>query len=290
MRMPSKDKPMTTISNKTFDQERALYGEQDLRLEKCRFAGPADGESALKEVSNIQAIDCEFELRYPLWHLHKGSLTNCHMTETCRAALWYAHDVTLTDCRLHGIKVVRECDRIAMKKCEINSQEFGWFCRHLDMYDCRLVSEYPFLRSSGLTLEELNMRGKYSFQYVSDSHLAHCVLDTKDAFWHCHNVTVEDCLIKGEYLAWYSDGLTLINCHIEGTQPLCYCRNLKLINCTMLDCDLAFENSEVQADIKGHIASVKRPRSGEIVADSIGGIIDAQALPGQDCRISERQL
>ena len=37
--------------------------------------------------------------------------------------------------------------------------------------------------------------------------------------------------------------------------------------------DLSFEYSEVEADIKGHIDSVKNPKSGIIVADSVGEII-----------------
>ena len=67
--------------------------------------------------------------------------------------------------------------------------------------------------------------------------------------------------------------LTLINCKIIGTQPLCYCKNLKLINCTMEDTDLSFEYSEVEADVKGHIISVKNPKSGTITADSVGEVI-----------------
>ena len=116
-------------------------------------------------------------------------------------------------------------------------------------------------------------------------------MDTKDAFWHGENITVENSVVKGEYLAWFSDGLTLINCKIIGTQPLCYCKNLKLINCTMEGTDLAFEYSDVEADIKGHILSVKNPKSGTIIADSVGeiiredSIIDAQGkvlLRGQE--------
>ena len=41
----------------------------------------------------------------------------------------------------------------------------------------------------------------------------------------------------------------------------------------MEDTDLSFEYSEVEADIQGHIVSVKNPKSGRIVADSIGEII-----------------
>ena len=98
-------------------------------------------------------------------------------------------------------------------------------------------------------------------------------LDTKDAFWHSKNVTVVDTTLKGEYLAWFSEGLTLINCHITGTQPLCYCKDLKLINCTMEGTDLSFEYSDVEAEIRGHVDSVKNPRSGNITLDSVGEII-----------------
>ena len=40
---------MQTIENKTFDEERALYGANGLIVKNCRFDGPADGESAFKE-------------------------------------------------------------------------------------------------------------------------------------------------------------------------------------------------------------------------------------------------
>ena len=84
--------------------------------------------------------------------------------------------------------------------------------------------------------------------------------------------------MKGEYLGWFSENLTLIGCKIIGTQPLCYCKNLKLVNCTMEDTDLSFEYSDVEADVKGHILSVKNPRSGRIIADSVGEIISGDAV------------
>ena len=86
-------------------------------------------------------------------------------------------------------------------------------------------------------------------------------------------MTVKDSIINGEYLGWYSEGLTLERCRIEGTQPLCYAKNLTLIDCEMVGCDLAFENSEVEASIRGHVDSIKNPRSGRIVVDSVGEVI-----------------
>jgi hypothetical protein len=42
--------------------------------------------------------------------------------------------------------------------------------------------------------------------------------------------------------------------------------------------DLSFEYSDVQADVKGHILSVKNPRSGTITADSVGEVIFGDAV------------
>ena len=116
------------------------------------------------------------------------------------------------------------------------------------------------------------MKAKYSFQYAEDVIVYDSFLDTKDAFWHTKNVTVKNSVVKGEYLGWYSKNLTFVNCKIIGTQPLCYAENLKLIDCETENCDLSFENSLVDAEIKGRIMSVKNPM-GKIVADEIGEII-----------------
>jgi hypothetical protein len=42
--------------------------------------------------------------------------------------------------------------------------------------------------------------------------------------------------------------------------------------------DLAFENSDVHAEIRGHVDSIKNPKSGTIIADSIGKTILDNAL------------
>ena len=45
--------------------------------------------------------------------------------------------------------------------------------------------------------------------------------------------------------------------------------------------DFSFEYSDVDADIAGNIISVKNPRSGRIVADSVGEVIWGDAV--MDC-------
>ena len=41
----------------------------------------------------------------------------------------------------------------------------------------------------------------------------------------------------------------------------------------MIDCDLSFERSEVEADVVGHITSVKNVYGGYVRAESIGEFI-----------------
>lgn len=273
------------IENRNFDEERVLYNLKDSTVVGCTFAGEADGESALKECRNVSIRDCRFSLRYPLWHARKYDLEGCVMDEGVRAPIWYSLRGNIKNCTVKGIKCLRECDQTRIENCDIVSDEFGWRCR--DVYVCggSITSSYLFFQSSNITLEDFRMKGKYSFQYVENLEIRDSELDTKDAFWHAKNVRVENSTVKGEYLGWFSENLTLINCHIIGTQPLCYCKGLKLVNCTMEGTDLSFEYSEVEADIIGHIDSVKNPAKGYIKADSIGQVITDDSIMDNNCRI-----
>ncbi len=270
---------MTIIEKQTFDGERALYGAKDLVVTQCRFDGPADGESALKEAANIETNKCFFNLRYPFWHVQGLKIKDCELTELCRAALWYSDHITITDTKLHGIKALRECRDAVLRNCDIISPEFGWSVTNIEMYDTTAKSEYFMMRSENIRFENVDFTGKYSFQYIKNAVFENCRFDTKDAFWHGENVLVKDSVVKGEYLAWYANGLTFENCKIIGTQPLCYCKNLKLINCEMVDADLCFEKSDVFAEVTTPVLSIKNPRSGKITVPAVGEVImdDADA-------------
>lgn len=264
---------MTTITNKTFDKERVLCAAQDILVKDCAFDGPADGESAFKEGRDIAVDHCFFNLRYPFWHDTGLKIENSEMTEFCRAALWYSENVEINDTKLHGIKALRECANIKMRGCDIVSPEFGWSVRGITMETCTAESEYFMMRSDHLNFRDVRFKGKYSFQYITDSVFDNCVFDTKDAFWHGKDITVRNSIVKGEYLAWYSENITFENCKIIGTQPLCYCKNLKLINCEMIDTDLSFERSEVEAALTAPIVSIKNPLSGHIYVPEVGELI-----------------
>ncbi len=244
----------------------------------CIFAGPQDGESVLKECRNIEVKNSTFSLRYPFWHVRDVLIENCDFDENARASLWYDENGIMKNCRVNSIKMLRECKNMSISDSQITSLEFGWKCDGLTIENTSITSEYIFLDSKNANIDGLTMKGKYSFQYMENLTIKNSNLDTKDAFWHSKNVTVTDSIVKGEYLAWFSEGLTLIRCHIIGTQPLCYCKNLRLIDCTMEGCDLSFEYSDVEATVKGHVDSIKNPKSGKITVDSVGEIIREDAV------------
>lgn len=265
---------MQIVQNQIFDQERAFYGSKGIKIIDCKFDGEADGESAFKESSNIEAEKCFFNLRYPFWHDNFVALNNCEMTPLCRAAFWYSKNIAIKNTLMHGIKALRECENIDIEKVDIVSTEFGWFSKNIKLYSSSAEGEYFMLKSENLDFKNLNFKGKYSFQYIENAMFENCTLDTKDAFWHAKNVTVKNCIVRGEYLAWYSENVTFENCIIYGTQPLCYCKGLKLINCEMHEADLAFELSEVEASLTTPVVSIKNPLAGEILLPSVGEIVN----------------
>ena len=280
---------MELIKNKEFGGERPLYCRRSLRLESVTIHA---GESALKETADIEADGCRFEGKYPFWCCERFTVRNCLFTEGARAALWYSKGLLMEDTLVEAPKMFREMEDLTLRRVRIpNAAETLWSCRGVTLEDVEIEKgDYLFMHSSNLKVNSLKLQGNYSFQYAKNVEIRNSVLNTKDAFWETENVTVFDSIINGEYLGWYSKGLRLVNCRIGGTQPLCYATGLVLENCVLdADADLAFEYSDVQADIRGAVTSVKNPRSGVITADSYGSVIlDDNIKAPADCKILTR--
>lgn len=255
---------MEIIQGKSFDEERALYGKQHLHLIDCAFTGEADGESAVKECSDVIAENCLCNLRYPFWHVHGLVIRKSDITENGRAALWYSDHIEITDTKMHGIKALRECHDVSVRNCDIISNEFGWFASDFAMEGCKLAGDYTMLHSHNVSARNVTFRGRYILQYMHDCVFEACDITSRDAFWHAQNVTVKNSVLRGEFLGWYSNHLTLDHCRILSSQPLCYCKNLKLVDCEVVDSDLCFENSEIDATIVTSVDSIKNPLSGTI--------------------------
>lgn len=278
---------MTTISDTEFGGERPLFASHGLRLENITIHA---GESALKCCSDIEAVDCRFEGKYPFWHTHRFTIDRCLFTPGARAAIWYSSNLVLTDTLVEAPKMFREVNGLRLERVTIpDAEETLWHCSGVELLDVELHhADYLFMHSADIRIDRYIHRGNYSFQYCRNVEISHADIESKDAFWNTVNVTVTDSRLCGEYLGWHSRGLTLVRCHISGTQPLCYCKNLKLIDCTFdADADLAFEDSDVDATILSPITSVKNPCSGSIRARSYGEIIlDENLLAPASCKIT----
>lgn len=277
---------MEHISGKEYGGERPLFASHDLYLENVTIHA---GESALKECTNIEAVGCRFEGKYPFWHVDGFVVKNCLFTEGARAALWYSRNLEMTDTLVEAPKMFREMDGIRLERVRIpDAQETLWHCRNVELKNVEVAhADYLFMHSENIRIEDYRQQGNYSFQYCKNVEILNAVIDSKDAFWNTENVTVYDSELEGEYLGWHSKNLRLVNCKISGTQPLCYAYNLILENCTMADdCDLAFEYSSVEASVKSPVRSVKNPRTGSITAESYGEIIlDENIKAPADCKI-----
>ncbi|MCF0192927.1 MAG: DUF3737 family protein, partial [Prevotella sp.] len=125
---------MKKIQNKSYGGERPLYASHDLELENVTIL---EGESALKECSNITAHGCRFEGNYPLWRTFGLKMTDCTIVESSRAALWYTTDLVMTDSLVEGPKVLREMDDITLERVNFpKAVETLWKCRNVKMRDC----------------------------------------------------------------------------------------------------------------------------------------------------------
>ena len=158
------------------------------------------------------------------------------------------------------------------------AQETLWYCEDVKLKNVSAVGDYFGLSAKNVYAENFTINGNYAFDGAENVEIKGGSLISKDSFWNAKNVTVTDAVIIGEYLGWNSENVTFINCTIESNQGLCYMDNVRLVNCKLLNTDLAFEYSTVDAEITSKIDSVKNPISGKISAKAIGELIMEETL------------
>lgn len=281
---------MEIISNQHFEGERPLFESHDLRLEHVTIG---EGESAIKECSNIEAVDCRFWGKYPFWHVHKFTIDHCQFDPGARSALWYSDYMLMRNTRIDAPKMFREAHYLHLEDVVINdADETFWRCKFIEANNLELHNgAYPFMFCENIRINGLKSDSRYVFQYCKNVELRNAHIVTKDSFWECENVIIYDSVLDGEYLGWHTKNVRLVNCHLAGEQLLCYADRLVLENCTFdKACDRVFEYSNVEAEICGHIENIKNPTSGHIVADSIGSVtIDENVKKPADCVIELRK-
>lgn len=262
---------MEIVKDEFLTGERAMFGVHGAVIENTIFA---DGESPLKECSDISLDGCMFKWKYPLWYCNNVSVKNTTWFEMGRAGVWYTNNIDVTDCAIEAPKNFRRCKKLSLKNVSLpNASETLWSCDGVELENVVAKGDYFAMNSSNMTVDGLTLYGNYSFDGAKNVEIRSSKLLSKDAFWNSENITVRDSFISGEYLGWNAKNLILINCTVESLQGLCYIENLTLKNCRLMNTTLAFEYSTVEADIKGSVDSVFNPASGTITADRIGELI-----------------
>lgn len=277
------------IEGMCFDEDGALHQLTRSTVVDCLFAGPSNGGFPLKAACDVLLDNCTFFQPCALWNAVDWRLHDSRIDENAQSALWYCENARITDSDIRGAKALWGSKDMVIHGCTIACAEFGWKCDRVSTADTKLTSDYLFLNSSNISLNHVQAKGASTFQYTENMEVQNCFLNSTDSLWHSKNVTVTDSVIRGERLGWFSENLTLVGCRIIGKQPLCYCRNLVLINCSMEEAGQAFEYSDVNASIEGHVESIKNPRSGEIILDSVGRVIVGDAIMECSGRVIVRE-
>jgi len=262
---------MEVVKQQYLTGERALFGAQNLEIHDSVFA---DGESPLKESSNIKLYGSMFKWKYPLWYSKNIHLKNCTLFNMSRAGIWYTDNITVEDTTIEAPKIFRRANGVKLKNVMFSdAAETLWSCKNVTMDNVTAKGDYFAMNSSDMKIRNFKLVGNYSFDGARNVEIHNANMLSKDAFWNSENVTVYDSFISGEYLGWNSKNLTLVNCTIESLQGMCYIDNLIMKNCKLINTTLAFEYSSVDADITSKIDSVFNPSGGSICAEYIDELI-----------------
>lgn len=267
-----------------FTGERALFQSCNLDISYCTFA---DGESPLKESSNLKIRNSLFQWKYPFWYCQNITVEDSVMFEMARSGIWYTNNISMKNVTIGAPKAFRRCQNVKLEAVDMpNAAETFWNCSQVTMKNITAKGDYFGMGSSDIEIDGFTLVGNYSFDGAKNLTIRNAKMLSKDAFWNCENVTVYDSFISGEYLGWNSKNVTMINCTIESEQGMCYMENVVMKNCKLLNTDLAFEYSTVEAVIDSNIASVKNPYSGKIKAKHIGEVIfDNPKMKKEDIEI-----
>ncbi len=262
---------MSLIDQQILTGERALFKSKDLTITNSVFT---DGESPLKESSNIIIEHSIFKWKYPLWYCNHVTLMNSTLLEMARSGIWYTHHISISDSVLEAPKSFRRASHIRLTHVDLpNAQETLWQCKDIYLNHVTARGDYFGMNSENIFIDDFTLVGNYAFDGAKNMEIRNARLISKDAFWNCENVTVYDSVIIGEYLGWNSRNIKFVNCRIESNQGMCYMDQLTIENGTIINTDLAFEYSAIQVEATTELLSVKNPLAGSIKAKNIRELI-----------------
>lgn len=259
------------LMNGIFEGERALFKSKDLIINDSVFR---NGESPLKESSNIKVSNSSFEYKYPLWYSKDIIVNECKFLPLSRSGFWYTNNLKVTNCYIEAPKEFRRCENVTIENTEfLDASETLWTCKNVTLKNIKAKGDYLLKDSKEVVIDNLILEGNYILDGGKNIKITNSILNSKDSFWNTENVIVENSKIIGEYFGWNSKNVTLINCEIESLQGFCYMENLVMKNCKLKNTTLAFEYSTIDCEISSKIDSVKNIISGRLTCLGIDELI-----------------
>ncbi len=263
---------MEKLIKQEFVGERALYNKHNLMIEESLFH---DGESPLKECSNIEVKNSTFSWKYPMWYSKDINVYNSVLDINARSGIWYTSNISIIDSIIDAPKTFRRSENITVLNSNFNNaQETLWTCKNVKITNSYAKGDYFLMNSSDIELNNFKIDGNYIFDGAKNIVVKDSYLNSKDSFWNTKNVKVYNTTIIGEYIGWNSENMYFENCTIDSIQAFCYIKGLTLKNCILKNTNLSFEFVEnIDAKILSEIESVKNPISGKIEAYKINELI-----------------
>ena len=254
-------------------EERAFHNQINKYFKNITINDKPDGKFAFKECRNITIENSNIFLKYNFWQCHNLCLNNSNFKLSALSPIWNSKNIEIIKCEILGPNACRNCTNLIIKNSQINSDDFCWKSDGIKFEKNNISGNNILLDSSNINIQSCDFIGKNSLQYTKNINICNTNIDDKNCLWHAKNVYCKNCKIIGEHLGWYCENAVFEDCHIDSIQPFCYCKKLKLINCKMDNCILAFEYSDIEADIHSHIDSIKNVLNGKILVDSYGEYI-----------------
>ena len=262
---------MKELLNEHLTGERALFQTDGLKIINTTFE---KGTHPLKHSRYVEVEDSKIDCRYPMWYSEKLKLKNTVIGENGIAAIWYGEEINVTDTTINAPKSFRRCQVVNLRNVNItNGDETLWKTQNIRLSNVKVKGSYFGMDSDGVEITGLELRGDHAFDGVRNATIRGSFIMSENAFWNCENIVVFDSRISGNCIGWNSRNVKFVNCTIESHQGMCFVKDLVLEKCTLPNTDLAFEYSNISANIIGSINSIKNPKGGIIKADYIGEII-----------------
>lgn len=259
------------IRQKYLTGERALYNTHNATIIDTTFD---DGESPLKESSDLKIYNSIFKWKYPLWYSKNIYCKNVTFIELARSGVWYTSNILFEDSTIAVPKTFRRSTDITLKNVSIpNAEETFWNCKNIKLESVSTAGKYLMMDCENVEIKDFCHNGDYLLDGSKNVVIRNARIMSKDSFWNCENVVVYDSTIIGEYLGWNSKNIKFVNCTIDSEQGMCYMDGITMENCKLLNTNLCFEFSKVKATIDSKVDSIKNPIEGEISTKGVGEII-----------------